>query len=87
MYLALRRARLGGKRKKESVAAFEYDLESNLLALERELREKTYRPGPYHHFYITEPKRRKINAAPFPDGVVHHALCQVIKPIFEAPVV
>lgn len=30
-----------------------------------------------------EPKRRKISAAPFRDRVVHHALCQVIEPIFE----
>ena len=37
----------------------------------------------YRHFYIHEPKRRKISAAPFRDRVVHHALCRVIEPIFE----
>lgn len=30
-----------------------------------------------------EPKKRKISAAPFRDRVVHHALCNVIEPIFE----
>jgi RNA-directed DNA polymerase len=72
-----------GKRSKGSVAAFEYDLERNLLTLERELGDGSYRPGRYHHFYIHEPKRRKISAAPFRDRVVHHALCNVIEPIFE----
>ncbi|NWF80829.1 MAG: RNA-dependent DNA polymerase [Chloroflexi bacterium] len=72
-----------GKRSKGSVAAFEYDLERNLFTLERELRAGSYRPGRYHHFYIFEPKRRKISAAPFRDRVVHHALCNVIEPIFE----
>ena len=34
-------------------------------------------------FYIHDPKRRKISAAPFRDRVVHHALCNVIEPWFE----
>ena len=37
----------------------------------------------YDSFYIHEPKRRLISAAPFRDRVVHHALCNVIEPIFE----
>ena len=72
-----------GKRGKAEVAAFEYQLERNLLTLERELRGGSYRPGGYRHFFIYEPKRRKISAAPFRDRVVHHALCNVIEPIFE----
>jgi RNA-directed DNA polymerase len=72
-----------GKRSKASVAAFEYDLERNVFTLEQELREGSYRPGPYHHFSIYEPKKRKISAAPFRDRVVHHALCNIIEPIFE----
>lgn len=65
------------------MAAFEYRLEDNLLHLQEELRSKTYRPGPYDSFYIHEPKRRLISAAPFRDRVVHHALCNLIEPIFE----
>lgn len=72
-----------GKRSKAEVATFEYKLERNLFRLERELHEGRYRPGGYRHFYIHEPKRRKISAAPFRDRVVHHALCNVIVPIFE----
>lgn len=82
LYLAYREARQG-KRGKESVAAFERQQEAELLGLQDELRTKTYLPGRYHTFYIHEPKRRLISAAPFRDRVVHHALCQVIEPIWE----
>ncbi len=84
LWLAWRRARRGGKRKWSSVATFEFDLEQNLLALHEELRDKTYRPGPYRNFTIREPKVRRISAAPFRDRVVHHALMQVTWPILEA---
>jgi retron-type reverse transcriptase len=32
---------------------------------------------------IYDPKERMISAAPFRDRVVHHALCNVIEPVFE----
>lgn len=83
LYHAFRRARLA-KRDREAVAAFEFDLEGNLLQLQRELQTQTYQPGTYHNFYIFEPKRRLVSAAPFRDRVVHHALCHVIEPIWEA---
>jgi RNA-directed DNA polymerase len=80
--LAYRRASQG-KRGQAAVATFEHRLEDNLIALQSELRAFTYQPGAYHNFYIHEPKRRLISAAPFRDRVVHHALCQLIEPIFE----
>lgn len=82
LLLAYRRASKG-KRGRPPVAAFEYRLEDNLLQLQQELVGKTYRPGPYASFYIHEPKRRLISAAPFRDRVAHHALCNVIEPLFE----
>jgi hypothetical protein len=72
-----------GKRGKAAAAAFEYRLADNLLQLREELEAQSYHPGAYHSFYIHEPKRRLISAAPFRDRVVHHALCNVIEPIFE----
>jgi len=71
------------KRGQPNVASFEYRLEDNLLQLQRELQERTYHPGGYHSFYIHDPKKRLISAAPFRDRVVHHALCNLIEPIFE----
>jgi retron-type reverse transcriptase len=42
-----------------------------------------YQPGAYHSFHIHDPKKRLISAAPFRDRVVHHALCNLIEPVFE----
>jgi len=82
LYLAYRRARQG-KRGKESTAAFEYDQEKELLRLRKELLAETWQPRAYHSFYVHDPKRRLISAAPFCNRVVHHALCSVIEPIWE----
>jgi len=82
LLLAFRRA-AKGKRGKPPAAAFEYRLEENLLQLQHELETQTYQPGIYHSFYIHEPKRRLISAAPFRDRVVHHCLCNLIEPLFE----
>ena len=72
-----------GKRKKSDVADFEYNLEANLFALQAELESESYQPGRYFSFRIQDPKPRLISAAPFRDRVVHHALCNVIEPIWE----
>lgn len=74
---------LRGKRTQVRAGDFFRTLEYNLLRLQRELRAHAYRPGPYRTFWITTPKRRMISAAPFRDRVVHHALINVIEPIFE----
>jgi hypothetical protein len=72
-----------GKRGVAPAAGFEYHLEDNLISLQAELQTQTYQPGAYHSFYIKDPKRRLISAAPFRDRVVHHALCNLIEPMFE----
>ena len=51
--------------------------------MSQQLQEQSYCPGAYHSFYIHEPKRRLISAAPFRDRIVHHALCNIIEPVFE----
>ena len=71
------------KRYREPVLAFNDRLERELLQLQRELQSQTYQPGGYTTFDIYEPKRRLISAAPYRDRVVHHALCNVIVPIFD----
>jgi retron-type reverse transcriptase len=63
---------------------FEHNLGENLLRLQTELVEQSYQPGPYRHFVVIERKERKISAAPYRDRVVHHALMNIIQPIFEA---
>ncbi|HEY9075858.1 MAG TPA: reverse transcriptase domain-containing protein [Anaerolineaceae bacterium] len=83
LYTAYRKARKG-KRSKPEVAGFERNQEEFLFNIQEELESKTYKPGRYRSFHIHEPKRRLISAAPFRDRVVHHALCQVMEPIWEA---
>lgn len=71
------------KRYKRTSLEFTANLEGNLLALERELMEGSYLPGPYSTFTVYEPKPRLISSAPFRDRVVHHALCNIVEPIFD----
>ena len=80
---AARKAVLG-KRKKPGAAGFYANLERELLRLERSLLDGSYRPGRYVEILVKEPKERLVSAAPFRDRVVHHALCAVVAPIFEA---
>ncbi|MCC7451677.1 MAG: group II intron reverse transcriptase domain-containing protein [Anaerolineae bacterium] len=72
-----------GKRGLAPAASFEFQVADRLTVLQDELISQTYQPGPYTHFFIHEPKQRKISAAPFRDRVVHHALCNLIEPLFD----
>lgn len=60
-----------GKADRESVLNFHRNLEANLFALREELENGTYQWGPYRSFWVEDPKRRMIEAAPFRDRVVH----------------
>ena len=71
-----------GTRSRESLR-FLFELEPEVLRLQRELLEGTYRPGPYRVFHVADPKPRRICAAPFRDRVAHHALCAALEPVFE----
>jgi len=82
LHTAARKA-VWGKRRKPGAAAFLANLETELLRLERTLRDGSYRPGHYVEIEIRDPKKRTVSAAPFRDRVVHHALCAVVEPIFE----
>jgi RNA-directed DNA polymerase len=72
-----------GKRRKPGAAAFAANLERQLLQLERELLDDTWRPGRYVELQVRDPKPRLVSAAPFRDRVVHHALCAVVEPLFD----
>ncbi len=82
IYLAARKAQKG-KRFQENVLKFNYNLETELLKIQQELTNKTYHPRSYRTFHLRDIKTRLISAAPYRDRVVHHALCNIIVPIFE----
>lgn len=72
-----------GKSKKWYVKEFESNLNSELIKLKIELETQTYRPNPLKRFIIRDPKTRVIHASAFRDRIVHHAICNLIEPIFE----
>ncbi|MFH1829969.1 MAG: reverse transcriptase/maturase family protein [Pseudomonadota bacterium] len=81
----LRAAKLAGrgKRFKNTTARFNFYLERELWNIHEDLIVKKYEPGEYRHFVIYEPKERTISAAPYRDRVVHHAIHNILEPIFD----
>ena len=65
------------------VIEFENNLERNILLLRSELLFHCYCPKPLVSFIIKDPKTRRISKSDFRDRVIHHALCNIIEPIFE----
>jgi hypothetical protein len=59
-----------GKRFRDNILTFNYNLEQELFELQAELQSKSYIPGSYTTFQIYEPKPRLISAAPYRDRVV-----------------
>lgn len=80
--LAFKKAR---KRKtlKPYVIQFEKNLEENLSLLRQELLKESYQPKPLKTFIVREPKTRKIRKSYFTDRIVHHAICNILEPIFD----
>ncbi|NDY73998.1 hypothetical protein DO021_19725 [Desulfobacter hydrogenophilus] len=72
-----------GKRYQLDVLNFSERLEENLIDIQNHLMWKSWSPGKYKSFITHEPKKRFIQAPPFKDRVVHHALVQIIEPLFE----
>ncbi len=72
-----------GRRYHPPVVRFHAALEENLIALHNELQWGQYTPGAYRTFEVYEPKQRTIYAAPFRDRVVHHAIMNVLEPIWD----
>ena len=83
LFLAWQRARKG-KTRKNYVIKFEKDLERNLLDLQFELKSQIYSPLPLKTFILRDPKTRKISKSDFRDRVIHHALINIVEPIFQS---
>ncbi|MDO8480182.1 MAG: reverse transcriptase domain-containing protein, partial [Nanoarchaeota archaeon] len=65
------------------VKEFEKNLNENLLLLRSDLLLHSYRPEPLVNFIVRDPKLRTISKSTFRDRVVHHAVCNIIEPIFD----
>src|SRR3989344_3710410 len=82
LYWAYWKARKG-KTQQKYVLDFEEKLQDNLLLLQQELQSQTYYPKPLQTSILRDPKTRKISKSDFRDRVVHHALCNIIEPLFD----
>lgn len=57
--------------------------DANILKLHEMLKNKTYHTSAYSKFKIYDPKERDVYRLPyFPDRIAHHAIMNVLKPIF-----
>ena len=82
LILAEKRARKG---KKNTYGVQRYDNDDSLTLdlIRQKLEDCSYRTSKYHIFKIYEPKEREIYQLPYyPDRIVHHALMNVLEPIF-----
>jgi len=82
LVLAWKKARKG-KTQKKYIIEFEDHLGKNLKQIQQELENETYFPTILKNFIIRDPKTRKISKSEFRDRIVHHALCNVVEPIFD----
>lgn len=82
LLLAFKKAK-AGKSKKFYVWEFEKDLEINISLLQKELITESYHPQPLRTFVLRDPKTRKIAVSSFRDRVVHHAVCNLLIPLYE----
>ena len=74
-----------GKSKQYGVKKHRENEAENIEAIHKMLVEQTYQPSAYKTFTIYEPKERLIFSLPyFPDRIIHHAIMNVLEPIFMA---
>lgn len=73
-----------GKAKQYGVRLFEKDTENNLVKLHLDLMDGSYRTSEYKVFTIHDPKEREIYSLPFRDRIVHHAVMNVLEPIWTS---
>lgn len=72
-----------GKKNSYGVIIHDKNREINIVTLHELLKNKTFKTSDYHIFKIYEPKEREIYRLPyFPDRIVHHAVMNMLEPIW-----
>jgi retron-type reverse transcriptase len=72
-----------GKRNRMDVIKFSLSLADNILHLNDQLANLKYSHGPYHSFYVVDPKLRHIHKASVFDRLIHHAIYRKLYPFFS----
>lgn len=74
-----------GKKQQYGVKQFDKNPDGNFLLLNETLLNKNYVTSDYTTFKVYEPKERLVFKLPyFPDRITHHAIMNVLEPIFRA---
>lgn len=72
-----------GKAKQYGVILHNKNAELHLFQLQQMLLDKTYSTSTYTTFKVFEPKERDVYRLPyFPDRIAHHAIMNVLEPVF-----
>lgn len=72
-----------GKTSSYGVKKHDMNREDNILKLQRMLENREFKTSQYHIFKIQESKERDIYQLPyFPDRIVHHAIMNIMEPIW-----
>lgn len=72
-----------GKKNQYGVQLHNKNRESNILLLHEMLKSRSYKTSEYDVFKVYEPKEREVFRLPyFPDRITHHAIMNVLEPIF-----
>lgn len=84
LHLADKKARKG-KINQHGVMLHDKNSIENIEALHQVLLAKTYQTSAYTRFIIHDPKEREIFKLPYyPDRIVHHAIMNIMEPVFKA---
>jgi len=74
-----------GKSRQFGIIVHDRNREANIIKIREMLFNKTYKTSAYTVFKIYEPKERTISRLPYsPDRIVHHAVMNILEPIFVA---
>ncbi|MDM1557080.1 RNA-directed DNA polymerase [Chryseobacterium indologenes] len=74
-----------GKSRQYGVSIHNKSKEENILKLHDLLISKTYKTSQYDIFKVFEPKEREVYRLPyFPDRICHHAIMNILEPVFVA---
>lgn len=72
-----------GKKNGYGIRIHDQNRESNIQELRKMLLAGTFRTSEYDVFKVYEPKEREVYRLPYyPDRIVHHAIMNVLEPIF-----
>lgn len=79
---AYRKSQSGKSKYRKEALRFVQNETDNLLQLQRELKDGTYKFSGYFEFTVTEPKERVINAPYYRDKIVQLAINNILKDIY-----